>query len=254
MAGALNEHWKALRAASQMILAVYVCKTAFSFLLLGGFGLAVARAAQRADLVHVVTTMITSAPQQFAAAQWTVVAYGLLGPLLTLLVLAALLDRPAGALAAGTRYPQALVISITRFAVLGFLVGWTFTFSNLLATSVQPALETAARVAPLVIGALAALWLETAHDLALASLASDDTPSIRTAFSRGVRGASVTALAVHGAFGLLALLLFAAGEAASRSMPWPIAALVVTQACALAATFAHAGWLSSALARISRRV
>lgn len=241
-----------LRKASPTILALHVIKTVFALVLLGRFGLEVARAGQSGDLLHVLTVAARHAPQGAALALWALCAYALLGPLLVQLALAALLQRHDGYLAAGHRYARALVLSLGRFAALACLGAGAFALSTALAMHVAPWLETTMRLAPLALATLATAWLATAHDLAAASLATSSAPRLRAALAAGLRAAVPRAVALQVALGAVALAFFAVGELIARSSTTLLPALLATQACAVAATFTRASWLSAALDHISR--
>jgi hypothetical protein len=250
---AVKAQLQALRSASNAILAVHVIKTLFALLVLGRFGLSLAHTAEGGDLIRVLSHAIEDAWSQAAPAQWTICAYALLGPLLTQLVLAALLTRQHAYLAAGSRYGRALLLSAARIAALGAAGMGGFAASVELASRVGPQLELAVRITALTLSAVLAAWLITVHDLASAQLARDERPSLRNALTSGVRASSPLATLVQVGFGTAALLAFVLGDAAGRRLGWPAAALAVTQIAALATTFIHAWWLKIALELISRR-
>lgn len=250
---ALNAQLKALRLASNTILAVHLIKTLFACLLLGRPGLELARIAQTGDLLRVVGSAFDAAPSQLATTLWTLCAYALLGPLLSQLVLARLAGRAHVHLAAGGRYGLALALGLSRLIALAALGAGAFALSTALAAWVPPAYESAARIAPLALAGLGAAWLITAHDLAVTTLAADEPARLRSAVTTGAQLSSLGSMILQCGFGGAALLAYALGETAARNLPGSIAALAATQLAALATTFIHAWWLKVALDLISRR-
>ena len=244
----VQEHLAALRAASGAVFIAHVVKTAFALVLLGGFGLGLANVGRGGDLVAVASFAMQEAPRHAAAAQWTVCAYVLVGPLLTQLVLAALLRQPRPQLAALTRYGRALGLSMLRFAMIGTAGACAFALSTVLAARVRPELEAAAQLAPLGLGAGLIAWLSTVHDVASARLAAAAAPRTFDALQRGARETSAALMATHLLLLLAAAVCYAIGEASSRLL-LPSLGFAAAQALAIAAAFINAGWLSVALSR-----
>jgi hypothetical protein len=251
MAGAVSQHWAALRAASSAVFIAHLIKTAFAVALLGMFGLDLTGVASRGDLVEVASFALQEAPRRAAAVQWTVCAYLLVGPLLTQFVLAALLRRPRPQLAAMWRYGLALGLSMLRFSVLGVAGAGVFALSTALAQRVPAELETAARLVPIALGAALIPWLSTMHDVAAARLAVASTPRALDALQHGARETSAKLIATHVLLLLAATVCYALGETASRLL-WPSPGFAIAQALALTATFVNAAWLSVALAQTNQ--
>jgi hypothetical protein len=239
----VSAHLRALRAAASAILVAHALKTAFALVLLGNFGLELARAANSGAFIELVRTAFVHAPRHAAAAQWAALGYVVIGPLLTQYVLAALLGRPRGRAASLARYPRALGLNLACWTggCLTALALWLLSVE--LAVAVDPAFETPARLLPLALAAGCALVLSTVHDMAMAELAVSDAPHALRALRQAARALTVELIVTHVAFMLGAASLYLAGEAASRALG-PLAGLAAAQACALGATLARAGWLS----------
>lgn len=248
MAGTVSAHLATLRAASSAVFIAHLFKTAFALALLGSFGLELGRVAGGGDLVEVASFTLREAPRHAAAAQWAVLGYVLVGPLLTQFVLAALLRRPRSQLAALQRYGRALALSMLRFIMIGTAGASALALSTALAARVSPELETAAQLTPLGLGAALIAWLATVHDVAAARLAAASTPRAFDALQLGVRETSVKQIAAHLLLLLAAVSCYAVGEAASRLL-LPAVGFAAAQALAIAAAFINAYWLSVALSR-----
>jgi len=248
MAGTVSTHLATLRAASSAVFIAHLFKTAFALALLGSFGLELGHVASGGDLVEVASFALQAAPRHAAAAQWVVLSYVLIGPLLTQFVLAALLRRPRPQRAALGRYGRALALSMLRFAMIGVAGASVFALSTALAARVSPELESAAQLAPLGLGAALVAWLSTVHDVAAARLAAASTPRAFDALQLGARETSIALLATHLLLLLAAALCYGIGEAASRLL-LPSVGFAAAQALAIAAAFINAGWLSVALSR-----
>lgn len=249
----MSAHLTALRAASGAVFVAHLFKTVFALALLGSFGLGLAAVASGGDLTDVARFALQEAPRQAAAAQWTLCAYVLVGPLLTQFVLAALLRRTRPQVAARWRYGQALGLSIVRLGGMLTAAACAFVLASALAQRVWPELETAVRLLSLGLGAGLIAWLSTAHDVAAARLAAAATPRLLDALQHGARQTRAKRVATHLSFSLAGALCYALGEAASRLL-WPPAGFAAAQALAIAAAFVNAGWLSVLLAQMSQPI
>lgn len=249
----VKAHFATAHGARRAVLIAHTVKTIFALLVLGDFWLKLVGVANGGDLIDVVRHFLQEGLRHVEAASWAVCAYLVAGPALTQYVLAALARREQPAAAALRRYGRALGLSALRLGAFGMTAAFSFAFAHQLAMRVTPELETPARLVPLALGGGLLLWLSTAHDVAAAQLAVDETPRAWRALVRGVRATSPALIAIHLALTIGAAFAYAAGEAASR-MLWPSLGFMLSQAFALGAAFVNAAWLSAAMARTSQPI
>jgi hypothetical protein len=237
------------------ILAVHAVKSLLAVALLGRIGNTLAATATlpaaEADAASILTLLLRAYPQWAVGAQWVVLAYLLMAPWLTQLVLAALV-RPGSMRvqlrAASSRYARALGLGLWHSAALTALVIGAYVAAERL-PALTPAglvLEEIVRAACIGVSLLAALWLSTAFDLGAARLALDRSSALG-ALGRGARCATLRACAFHAACGALSLALFVASDVFARNVAWPMAAIALQQTLALLSTLARARWLARAL-------
>ncbi len=248
-----------LAFASNAIVLAYATRTAFALALLGPFGLQLASELDAlssdqggSSATRFFELAIATLPAQLEPAIGSVAFYALLAPLLSQLVLEALLrPAPVRALLQRTRprYSRALLASVVRWLLLALCVLVAIPGSALLASLSPLALAEAARLTCVAIACFAALWIGTTHDLCAAALARGPV-ALRSALLRAVQASNAHASLRNIAFGLGSLAVVILSDATARALAAPLLALGTQQAFGLANAFLRAQWLAVAAERL----
>jgi hypothetical protein len=243
--------------AANAVLLAYAVRTAFALALLGPFGFAAASllsTAQPADprgdeaILELLQLVIRAVPSQ---ARWMlalVIAYALIAPLLTQLIVESL-ARPArlriSLRAAWPRYSRALLLSVLRWVLVGLCAALAVLACIGLPSHVPATFEQAARFVPLAVGAMGLLWISTAHDLCAVELAHADRrsdPWLR----RGARAARLAPVMMLAACCVVSAAIFALSDLLARAITLPIAAVTMQQTAGMLSALARALWLALA--------
>jgi hypothetical protein len=208
------------------------------------------------DAALALEAVARSAPHALPTAAFWLGAYALLGPWLQQVILHGL-DGVAGRAAlvhALRRYPAALAVRALAVVLFVATAALTVVVLEAALALLPPSapLELCARLACGACVAACALWLASAHDLALAAIAHGRPAPAAVWDAR--RRCTSSALALHllalSAAVALALLAELAGRV-PLALPYatgPIAVLLVQQALLFAALLARATWLARTLA------